>query len=149
VLSVTETAVIAGRPEDVFAVAAEPQEQLRWDPGTLKSVEKITPGPLTKGSRYRGVFKGFGTVEYEFVEYDPPRRFAHLARVKVGRMRHVFAFEPAGEGTRMTQEAHLEPSVLGRLLGPMVRSMLRKRFRLIAREIGQYLAKRGAGRASG
>ena len=36
----------------------------------MKAVEKLTDGPLGKGSRYRGKFKGFGTIEYEFAEFD-------------------------------------------------------------------------------
>jgi hypothetical protein len=74
--------------------AADPSIQLKWDAGTLRRVEKLTEGPLARGSRFRGQFKGFGTVEYEFVEYEPPRRFAHQAEIKMGRMWHVFTLEP-------------------------------------------------------
>jgi hypothetical protein len=118
-------------------------------PGDAEERREADPRAAGTGSRYRGVFKGFGTVEYEFAEFDPPRRFTHVAEIKLGRMRHACTFEGADSGTRLTQEGTLEPNLMGRLLGPMVRSMLRKRFRLIGREIGQYLAKRGAGTASG
>ena len=130
--------------EAAFAAAADPQRQLEWDPDTFKSFEKLTDGPLAQGARYRGTFKGFGTVEYEFAEYDPPSRFAHVARVKPGQMRHTLIFEPAPDGTRLTQVGELTPNLLGRLIAPMFKRMLAKRFRLIASELDAYLAKSGS-----
>ena len=141
---VSETAIIDRPPVEVFPVAADPQTQLEWDPGTLKSVEKLTPGPLGQGSRYRGNFKGFGTMEYEFAEYEEPRRFTHKTTMRMGKMRHVFTLEPVAQGTRLTQEGYLEPNLLGRIMWPMMSRMLRSRFRLIVSEVSQYL-EGGAG----
>jgi uncharacterized protein YndB with AHSA1/START domain len=139
-MEVTETAVIPRPPAAVFAAAADPLTQLKWDPDTLKRVEALGEGPLAKGSRYRGEFKGFGTVEYEFTEFDPPRRFEHLARVKAGTMRHTLTFEEVPEGTRLTQVGRLEPNLLGRLMGPMLKRGFRQRFQTIAKELTDYLA---------
>jgi hypothetical protein len=139
--TVTETAIIRGSQEEVFRTAADPEVQLRWDPGTLKSVEKLTPGPLAQGSRYRGRFKGYGTVEFEFADYDPPHRFAHRARMPLGTMNHVFTFQPVPDGTRLTQEGRLEPRGIGRVFGPLMMGALRRRFRTIARELGDYLGR--------
>ncbi|MEA2574541.1 MAG: hypothetical protein QOH93_1839 [Chloroflexia bacterium] len=136
---VSETAIIERPPVKVFPIAADPETQLHWDPGTLKSVEKLTPGPLGQGSRYRGKFKGFGTMEYEFAEYESPRRFAHLAPMAMGKLRHTFTFEAVPQGTRLTQEGRLEPNLLGRILWPVMSRMLRSRFRLIASEVSQYM----------
>jgi uncharacterized protein YndB with AHSA1/START domain len=138
-LEVIETATIAAPIERVFAAASEPNEQLRWDRGTLRSVEQLTPGPLAAGARYRGRIKGFGTVDYEFAEYDAPRRFAHVAAVPMGRMTDRFTFTPVPGGTEVTQSGTLDPNMLGRLVPPLVRSMLSKRFRLIASELSDYV----------
>ena len=62
-ITISESAVIRRPVEEVFDAAADPQRQLEWDPGTLRSVEKLTPGPLGQGSRYRGDVKGSGVVE--------------------------------------------------------------------------------------
>lgn len=140
-LRVTETAVLNHPPDVVFAAAADPYRQLKWDADTLKSIEQVTPTPLGQGSRYRGKFKGFGTVDYEYSEFDQPRRFAHLSRLPVGEMRHIFTFQPEDGGTRVTQEGVLEPSLLGRVMSPLIRSMFNKRFRTIAAELDRYLAR--------
>jgi uncharacterized protein YndB with AHSA1/START domain len=138
---IVESAIIQRPVAEVFDIAADPHKQLAWDTAMLRRVEKLTPGPLGRGARYRGDFKGFGPVEYEFVEYEPGRRFAHRAQMPMGEMRHVFTFEPIPEGTRMTQEGVLTPNFAGRLLWPvMMKRMLSKRFREIASKIRQHLA---------
>jgi uncharacterized protein YndB with AHSA1/START domain len=144
VMRVTVTATMHHPPEVVFRTAASPEKELEWDPGTL-TVEKLTDGPLGKGSRYRGKFKGFGTIEYEFVEFDEPRRFVHQARIAIGTFQHRFTFEPVSGGTRLTQEGELWPTVLGWIASPVVKSMLGKRFRLIAAQVDRYLQLKNAG----
>ena len=67
----SESYIIKGPPAEVFDTAADPLTQLKWDPGTLKSVEKLTPEPLGRGSRYRGKFKCMGTVETSRYLFDP------------------------------------------------------------------------------
>jgi hypothetical protein len=41
----------------------------------------------------------------------------------------------------MMQEGLLQPRGVGLLMGPFMRTMLRRRFRLIAREIAEYLSQ--------
>ncbi len=142
-IEVSDSVVIARDPADVFDVAADPKRQLEWDAQTLKRVEKLTPGPLGPGARYRGTFKGFGVIEYEFPEFDRPVRFSHRALVKVGEMYHTFEFEPVSEGTRLTQAIRAEPRGIGRLLRPLMPAMLRKRVRTINVELKQHLEEGG------
>jgi hypothetical protein len=141
-LTVQESAIIPRPQQEVFDTAADPTTQLEWDRDTLKRVQKLSPGPLGQGTKYRGKFKGFGMVDYEFEEYEPPRRFTHLAKMPMGEMRHIFTFDPVPEGTRMTQEAQLRPNLLGRIAAPIMLRFLRKRFRTIADEVGTYLEGR-------
>jgi uncharacterized protein YndB with AHSA1/START domain len=138
-VQINHTATIAAPVEQVFAAASEPDQQLRWDRDTLRSVEPLGAGPLAAGARYRGRFKGFGTIDYEFAEFDPPHRFAHVAAMPMGRMTHRFTFRPVPGGTELTQTGTLDPNLLGRLLAPVVRAMLGKRFRLIAGELSDYV----------
>jgi hypothetical protein len=141
-LTVQESAIIPRPQLEVFDTAADPTTQLEWDAATLKRVEKLSPGPIGQGARYRGKFKGFGTVDFEFAEYEPPRRFTVLAKLPMGQMRHIFTFEAVPEGTRVTQEAQLTPNLLGRVAAPIMLRVLRKRFRTIADEVGTYLQSR-------
>ena len=138
-LRVSETTTIARAPQEIFDIAADPHTQLKWDPATLKHVEKLSSGPLAQGARYRGEFKGFGIVEYEFAVYEPGKRFAHHAVMNIGEMQHIFEFEAVPEGTRLTQTLLVEPKGIGKLLAPIMPMMLRRRLRTINAEIRGYV----------
>jgi hypothetical protein len=62
-----------------------------------------------------------------------------VATMPMGRMTHRFTFTPVDGGTEITQTGSLDPNLLGRLLSPLVRVMLRRRFRLIAGELSGYV----------
>lgn len=138
----SESIVIAREPADVFEIAADPERQLEWDAQTL-TVEKLTPGPLGRGARYRVKFKGLGVVEYEFPEFDRPVGFAHRGLVKVGEMYHAFEFESVPEGTLLTQAIRMEPRGIGRPLRPIMAPMLRKLLRTINAELKEHLEQGG------
>ena len=137
---VSESVIIARAPEEIFDIAADPHEQLKWDPETLKQVKKLTPGPLAQGARYRGEFKGFGVVEYEFVMYEPGVRFAHHAAMNIGDMQHSFEFEAVPDGTRLTQTLLVEPKGMGKLLALIMPVMFKRRLRTINMELTGYMA---------
>lgn len=136
---VTDSALIKHPPERVFDAAAEAEKMLEWDGGYTKSIERLTSGPIQQGTRYRGRFKGFGTVEWEFSEYDRPRGFQHHSKMPFGNMFHTFAFEPVPEGTRLTQTMELKPNIFGKIMWPVMRPRLAKREPLVAQELGNYL----------
>lgn len=141
---VEHTAVMRHPQQLVFDTAADPFAQLKWDPGTMKSVERVSDGPLERGSRFRANFKGFGIVDYEFADFDPPRKFSHRAKVKAGEMRHTLTFEEVPEGTRVTQIGEMTPNLMGKLMAPMMRKMLEKRLQTVAAEVSDYLDKQRA-----
>lgn len=139
-LTVRWETVIRRRPDVVFLAAAEPENQLHWDATGMRSVEKLTEGPLARGSRYRGRWRRWGTIEYTFAEYDPPRRFTHDARMKLGRALHTLDFVADDGGTRLVQELRLsEPNGLGRALGPVLRPLVRRRMADIGNQLKAYV----------
>jgi polyketide cyclase/dehydrase/lipid transport protein len=144
VIRIECSGIIHNPREAAFAVAANAERQLEWDPETLKSVQKLTPGPLGRETRYRGRFKQMGTVEWGFPEFNAPERFTQLARIKFGQMRHTFVFDPTDEGTRLTQIGELTPNLVGQLMAPVFKRMLAKRFQVIVSELDAYLSKAGS-----
>lgn len=138
---VSESLIIERPPAEVFETAVDPNNQLKWDPQTLQKVEKLTAGPLGKGARYRGTFKGMGVVEYDFPEYEPDLRFAHHSVVNMGDLRHLFEFEAVPEGTRLIQSMIVEPKGFWALMTPLMKIMMRNRLRVVASEIKAYLVK--------
>lgn len=127
-------------PAAVFAVAADPENQLRWDEASIVSIVKLSAGPLAQGSRYRGTWKRFGAIDFTVAEYDPPRRFRHDAATSVGRIVHTFTFEPAGDRTRLTQEIQVvEPTLVGLLMSPFTPTIMRRRLSEIGDGLKAYV----------
>ena len=136
----TETDVIKHPLDAVFNAAADPQTQLKWDRGNLQRVEKLAPEPLGRGSRYRGQFKGMGTVEYEFEEFEPGKRFAHHTIMPMGDLQHILEFEAVPEGTRITQTMRVELKSFWKLLTPVMKRMMKKRLEVVPTELDDYLS---------
>src|SRR6266542_4413029 len=105
---IIESAIIERPVSEVFAIAADPDKQLAWDTGGLRRVDKLTPGPLERGARYRGDFKGFGIVEYEFVEYELDLRFAHRRPDANGRDAPPFHLRVSSRGHPADSGRHLD-----------------------------------------
>lgn len=123
---------IAAQPERVFDFVADAGRQSEWHP-RVKSVEQLTTGPPATGSRYRGTYRGFGSVEFETVEFHQPRRVVFRSQTKGGRMTHTFELKAADTGTVLTQRMELEPQGIMKLVGPAMKGAL-----------GKQLAKNGA-----
>jgi uncharacterized protein YndB with AHSA1/START domain len=63
---------IAAPIERVFEYLADARTEPAWLPGAT-SVEKVTDGPVGKGTRFEGVYARAGRVSVELVEFEPPR----------------------------------------------------------------------------
>lgn len=137
-LQLKETVTISRSPGELFGLAADPETQIRWDRAGLRSCQKLTPGPLSVGTRYRGKFARFGTVEYELAEFEPGHRFARDTHNPFGDIHHVFELEEVPGGTRLTQRMELEPHGLGRVMAPLAKPLLQRRMRTIDRELKEY-----------
>jgi uncharacterized protein YndB with AHSA1/START domain len=97
-ISVEHETKIAAQPERVFDFVADAARQSEWHP-RVKTVERLTKGPPASGSRYRGSYRGFGSVDFETLEFLHPRRVAFRSQTKGGRMTHTFEVNAADDGT--------------------------------------------------
>ena len=64
--------------DDVFDVVADPCAEPRYNPGMLR-VDKLDPGPVQAGSRFRNVARAMGTsgaMELVITGIERPHRFA-------------------------------------------------------------------------
>jgi hypothetical protein len=109
----------------VFDVVADAARQDEWHP-RVKSVECLTDSPRGRGSRYRGRYRGFGSVEFETVEVASPDCVAFQSETKGGRMTHSFKITSEGAGTKLKQRMVLEPHAMMRVVGPAMKGALRK-----------------------
>jgi len=141
-LTVTHETTIHRRSDEVFAVAVVPESQRIWDPAGPVWVERLDDQPLGLGSRYRGRWRRFGRVEWIFNAFDPPREFGHDAKAAGIRMLHRLRFDDEDGGTRLRQTLEVTPPrLVERLLGPVLRTALRKRLVQLGDELKEYMER--------
>ena len=85
--------------------------------------EKITPGPVGKGTQFRSAVASMGrTAEMlsECTGYDRPALLASTATMAQADFSYLLTFEPAAAGTRMRWSGQVRPKGAFRLLGPVI-----------------------------
>jgi uncharacterized protein YndB with AHSA1/START domain len=142
--SVSDSVQIQRPVEKVFGALADPQVQMRYDGEMMRANEQISPGPIGKGTRFRGKFKGMGTLEYAYEEFEPNRLIQVFVKIPFGRMRHRFEFAAEGDGTRLSQSISMELNALGSILWPvMMKRMMQKRVRTLDGLVKRFVEKSG------
>jgi len=120
-----ELTTVINRPlEEVFAFFKD-VDQHAGQEGTIVPVyDKITPGPVGVGTRYREVVRlmpfATGEILTEVVGYEPDRRLAYryVALGMAGEL--TYWFEAVEQGARLVQQQSLRPEGLLRLFSPMI-----------------------------
>jgi uncharacterized protein YndB with AHSA1/START domain len=144
-LAVVENAIdIARSPGDVFDYCTDLTREPEWNP-KAKRVEKVTEGPIGRGTRYEAEFLRGNPMTIELVRFEPP-----LAWESVGRSRRLDArgegrVSATKEGARLVMLMELKPKGTLRLLLPILgRFMHRQEERNLA-AIKEALERSGAG----
>ena len=121
-----EGEIVINRPvEEVFDVVADERNEPLYNPRLLW-VEKISSGPIGRGTRFRAATKTMVRpveMTIEFTEHERPQRLASLTHLPTMEIRGALTFEPVPEGTRMRWSWELQPRGLLRLLTPLIDRM--------------------------
>ena len=107
-----EGAIVIGRPVDVvFDYVADQSNEPQYNPQMVRA-EKITPGPVGKGTRFRSAVASMGRTAEMLIECTTTMRQANIS--------YTLRFEPAAAGTRMHWSGLVRPKGVFRLLGPVI-----------------------------
>ena len=124
---IEETILIYAPMDQVFTALADPQNQMKFDREILRSYQKLDDGPIDKGTRFRGEFKGIGRVEYEYAEFKKNQLIERAVKMPFGSMRHIFLFEPTTGGVRLTQSIIPEHNLFANILWLLlIRNVVKK-----------------------
>jgi uncharacterized protein YndB with AHSA1/START domain len=129
--------------EEVFDAVADERNEPRYNPAMISS-EKLTEGPIGRGTRFSAVHNsGRGTQEMivEVTEYDRPRRVASSTTMPWANIDGVLELEPVASGTRMRWNWHVHPKGVHRLLGPVVGVMGRRSEQACWQGLKRYLER--------
>ncbi|MGH8827347.1 MAG: SRPBCC family protein [Jiangellaceae bacterium] len=118
-----EGEITISRPVDlVFDYVADQTNEPQYNSSMVRA-EKVTAGPIGKGTRFRSAVRSAGrTAEMliEFTDYDRPRLLASATTMKQADVEYMLRFEPVPEGTRMRWSGQVRPKGAFRLLGPLI-----------------------------
>ena len=101
------TVIVPQAPDVVWAFLASEDNDVNWRTPWVRSVRRLSDGPLAVGTRYETVYRFLGrpqTVIVEITELDPPRRLAwrQLDDPTVDVNLGSYDLVPADGGTRFT-----------------------------------------------
>ena len=137
---------IAQPPETVFDIVADERNEPRYNP-RLREVEKLTVGPIGRGTRFRvrtARRRGGAEMIIEYTEFDPPHRLASLTSLGPMEIGYSLIFEPTALGTRMHWSGELRPHGPLTLLKPALNWIGRRQERAIWNSLKRYLESSGA-----
>ena len=127
---------ISARPAAAFAAIADPKVQMTFDQDF--EGEKLTEGPIGRGTRFRGRIKGLGSADYEYSEFESGHLIEHATKTPMGRLRYRFEFSAAPAGTRLVQRSTGDLNLLGVVILPLMKGRVEARMRVLNSRIKTY-----------
>jgi hypothetical protein len=118
-----EGEIVINRPVDeVFDFVADARNEPRYNPRMLRA-EKLTPGPIGLGTRFRDEIKSMGRpaeITIEIIGYERPRRLTDSIGMSTMEIRGGLTFDPVPAGTRMRWSWEMMPRGAFKVLTPLV-----------------------------
>ncbi|NKQ57037.1 hypothetical protein HFP15_29625 [Amycolatopsis sp. K13G38] len=114
--------------EEVFDFVADERNEPTYNP-RLSGVEKTTPGPIGRGTRWHAVAtsrKRATPFELEITEYAPPSRLASVTHMDAIEISGALTFVPEAQGTRMSWSWNLRPKGMLKLATPLLAALGRR-----------------------
>ncbi len=134
--------IVIGRPvAEVFDYVADQSNEPEYNPQMVLA-EKITAGPVGKGTRFRSAVAVRGhpaVMLIECTEYDRPSLLASTTTMRQADISYTLRFEPAAGGTRMRWSGQVRPKGALRLLGPVIRWQGNRQERRIWASLKEHL----------
>ena len=126
--------IVINRPvEQLFDFVADERNEPRFN-SKMRTVEKVTPGPVGEGTRFRTQVTARQRpteMSVELTEYDRPRRLASVSKLSNMEIEGMLTFDPVPEGTRLRWTWDLAPRGILRLATPVIGLVGRREERTI------------------
>jgi uncharacterized protein YndB with AHSA1/START domain len=134
--------ITIGRPiEVVFDYVADQTNEPTYNPSMVRA-EKVTEGPIGKGTRFRSMVRSAGRnadMLIEFTGYDRPRLLASTTTMEQADIDYTLAFEADAAGTRMRWSGDVRPKGAFRLLSPWITRLGRRQEQRIWQSMKSHL----------
>jgi uncharacterized protein YndB with AHSA1/START domain len=144
-----EGEIVINRPvEAVFDFVADQSNEPQYNPRMTRA-DKVTDGPVGKGTVFRSATKSMGrsvAMLIELTGYDRPARLVSHTTTGQADMDGTLTFEAAPAGTRMRWSWQVRPKGAARLLAPVISWMGSRQEQTIWTSMKRYLETPRSGR---
>lgn len=131
--------IVANIPgQDAFRFLSDLCNEPAFNPHAVK-VQKISTGPVNRGSQYQATYKGAGTFGLEITEYEPPKRITFIGSANWLHYTITYQFEPVEKGIKLQLSMRSTFKGPMRLLEPVMGVVFRRRFSKSATLIKEVL----------
>lgn len=127
--------------EVVFDCVADQTREPEYNPNMVRA-QKVTAGPIGKGTRFRSAVRSAGRIAEMVIEttaYDRPNLLASTTTMEQMDIDYTLTFERVDQGTRMRWSGDARPKGALRLLGPLVGWMGTRQERRIWMDLKSHL----------
>jgi len=141
--SVSSSTTINQPVEKVFSFVSDIENQMKMQPGIL-AVKVTPPGAVALGSTLHYTTEYAGKKYESAVQvsaYEPNKKWATKTTGVPKPVETVYAFEPAGAGTKMTISTELVPGSFPAAAEPAIKAQWQKTFDESCVRIKQMLEK--------
>ncbi len=107
--------------EEVFDYCSDLENELKWNPDGLLSLEALTPRPIGVGTKFLALWKGSPPMTCEYKYIKRPVDWEVYASAKGMDVAFRGEVTNQGSGTRLTVTMNLIPKGFLRLLRPILR----------------------------
>jgi uncharacterized protein YndB with AHSA1/START domain len=115
--------LVINRPiHEVFDFVADERNKPRYNP-RIHRAEKLSPGPIGPGTRFRAEAVTLGRttgMTIEYTAYERPRRLASSIHMPAADIVGTLRFDPVPGGTRMSWSWEMRLRGLYTLLAPII-----------------------------
>jgi hypothetical protein len=141
-----EGEIAIDRPVDeVFDFVADARNEPRYNP-RMARVEKLSPGPIGCGSRFRAEAASWPRtvgMTIQYTTYERPRRLASSIRMAAADIQGSLTFDPIAGATRMRWSWEVKLRGRYRLVAPLVAYLGRRGEQATWTGLKQFLEGRG------
>jgi polyketide cyclase/dehydrase/lipid transport protein len=114
--------IVISRPlEEVFDFVCDERNEPSYNPSMVRA-DKITSGPIGKGTQFRSAVMSMGRqveMQTEYTQYERPVALTSTTTMRQGIFDYALTFEPDAAGTRMRWSARVRLKGRARLLRPL------------------------------
>lgn len=123
-MSHIEGEITIDRPvAEVFDFVADERNEPRYNTKMI-DVEKVSPGPISRGTRFRATSRSMGRISVmaiEFTDFDRPAQISSSTALAGMDVHGAVTFGRAGSSTRMRWSWNMHPRGAVRLITPLFR----------------------------